>query len=86
MAEDINKPAGEPELKPLPGDKIVVMIIYLDKKTQRVEIEGLIGNKPLCLNALAEAIKTVTNFEPSKIIVPQRPGLMGMVKKIIGRG
>lgn len=53
--------------KNIEGNKIRVLTIYVDKVTQRVEVEGLIGNKQLCLNALGEAVKTVANFDPPRI-------------------
>ena len=77
---------GEP--LPMPGateEKIVVLRILLDKKTQRVEVEGLIGNKTLCFNVIGEAIKTIANFEPSPIVAAPKHGMMNFVRQKLGR-
>ena len=64
--------------------KVVVMTIYMNKATQRIEIEGLINQKQLCLNALAEAIKAVANFT-APIIQTARPGLMTGLARRFGK-
>ncbi len=56
-------PANDP-------NKVMVLTIYVDKTTNRVEVVGALGNKVLCLNAVAEAIKVIANFTPSPIIQP----------------
>lgn len=79
MTEDIIK-GGNGELKqeekPMPGEKLTVLVIRLDKNTKQVEVEGMIGNKLLCFNVIAEAIKTIASFDPSPIIKPAPVGGM----------
>lgn len=86
MSGDNGKDQVGSQIGALPAvNKVMVLTIYVDKVTQRVEVEGLLTNKPLCLNALAEAIKAVTNFAPSPIIQPAKGGILGFARKIMGR-
>jgi len=67
------------------GEQVRVLTIYIDKVTQRVSLEGLIGQKTLCFNVLAEAIKTVANFDPSKVQPVVRPGFIAGVRNFLTR-
>jgi len=82
MGGDNGKLEPQPAPPEMPEGKITVLVIKLDKKTQRVEIEGMIGNKALCFNVIAEAIKTIANFDPSPIIKPQG-GILGFARKFV---
>ena len=70
----------------VPSNKVMVLTIYVDKVTQRVEVEGLLGNKTLCLNALAEAIKAIASFEPSPIVHPSTGNRMVNFARKVTRG
>lgn len=66
-----------------PKDKVLVLSVYIDKKTQRVSIEGLIDKKQLCLNVLGEAVKTIANFEPPRV-TPVK-GFIPGVRNFLGK-
>ncbi len=78
-------------LPPLPGnpaDRVMVLTLYIDKKTNIVSVEGLLANKQLCYNVLAEGLKAVANFQPSSIIKPGFRPVQAMAnfgRKIMGR-
>jgi len=84
-----NKDGGNGKLekqKPpeIAEEKIVVLKICIGKVSKRIEVEGLLGNKTLCYHAIAEAIKTITDFNPSPIIQAPRgfiPRLRGFLNK-----
>jgi hypothetical protein len=85
-----NKDGGNGGLDKQPGqatpqlaeEKIMVLTISIGKISKRIEVDGLLGNKVLCFNAIGEAIKTIANFNPPSIIQPVG-GMAGLARRFL---
>jgi len=86
MSEDGGNGKVNPEVPKgeVAGEKINILTINMDKVSKRIEITGTLGNKKLCYHAIAETIKTITDFEPSPIIQPAG-GMAGLARRFLHR-
>ena len=72
--------AGTPMADP---SNRVVMTIYLDING-KPHVYGMLKEKELCLNILADAIKIVASLKPSPII--QAPAPLGGFRRFLNQG
>ena len=79
------KPEDAQPATPVPDEQIEVMRIFINKTTRQVSVNGLLGEKTLCLNVLSEALKVVANFQPSPIIVPGKKPAHNIMNFMRGR-
>jgi len=76
------KPSQQPQND---NELVEVIKVFVNKTTHQISVNGLLGEKTLCLNALAEALKIVANFQPSPIIQPGRKPAHNIMNFMRGR-
>lgn len=60
----------------MPEIKVIVMV-GIGKDDGKLYVQGNLADKPMCYKAIGEALKVITDYEPSPIVIPGVPVMGG---------